>query len=39
MRSYTSNDGLFDSPVPFLIMMLFANVLLITVMRLLFLFL
>jgi hypothetical protein len=39
MRSYTSDEGLFDRPVPFLIMMITANVVLITVMRLLFLFL
>jgi hypothetical protein len=39
MRSYTSDEGLFDRPVPFLIMMAAANVVLITVMRLLFLFL
>jgi len=39
MRSYTSNDGLFDRPVPFLIMMISVNVILVTAMRLLFMFL
>ncbi|MCX6112992.1 MAG: hypothetical protein NTY22_06920 [Proteobacteria bacterium] len=39
MKSFTSGDGLFDRPIPFLIMMITVNVLLITAMRLLFLFL